>query len=165
MWRPCWWRAGRPWGITWGNTLWGGKVADAAGLNIAAWYFLAMAFPARALYSAVTADITSVMNVGILVGAGLAASLAGRFAPMLKIPPRSIAAALIGGMLLGYGARLAFGCNIGAFFSGVVSGSLHGWVWLVFGFLGTVAGIYLRPLFGFTASGNLLPGAMREKAL
>jgi len=46
-----------------------------------------------------------------------------------------------------------------------VSGSLHGWVWLVFGFLGTVAGIYLRPLFGFTASGNLLPGAMREKAL
>jgi len=165
MWRPCWWRAGRPWGITWGNTLWGGKVADAAGLNIAAWYFLAMAFPARALYSAVTADITSVMNVGILVGAGLAASLAGRFAPMLKIPPRSIAAALIGGLLLGYGARLAFGCNIGAFFSGVVSGSLHGWVWLVFGLLGTVAGIYLRPLFGFTASGNLLPGAMREKAL
>jgi hypothetical protein len=140
-------------------------VAGAAGLNIAAWDFWQWPFPARALNSAVTADITSVMNVGILVGAGLAASLAGRFAPMLKIPPRSIAAALIGGLLLSYGARLAFGCNIGAFFSGVVSGSLHGWVWLVFGLLGTVAGIYLRPLFGFTASGNLLPGAMREKAL
>ena len=138
-------------------------MADAAGLNIGAWDFWQWPFPARALNSAVTANITSVMNVGIL--AGVAASLAGRFAPMLKIPPRSIAAALIGGLLLCYGACLAFGCNIGAFFSGVVSGSLHGWVWLVFGPLGTVAGIYLRPLFGFTASGNLLPGAMREKAL
>ena len=44
----------------------------------------------------------------------------------MQIPPLSLAAAVIGGLLLGYGARLAFGCNIGAFFSGVVSGSLHG---------------------------------------
>ena len=105
------------------------------------------------------------MNIGIIVGAGIAASLVGRFAPLVKIPPRSLAAALIGGLLLGYGARLAFGCNIGAFFSGVVSGSLHGWVWLVFGLLGTVAGIYLRPLFGFEAGTMPVPEFLRRKAL
>ncbi len=105
------------------------------------------------------------MNVGIIVGAAVAAALAGRFAPLLKISPRSLAAALIGGLLLGYGARLAFGCNIGAFFSGVVAGSLHGWVWLVFGLLGTVAGIYLRPLFGFEAGGLFRPEFLRRKAL
>ena len=103
-----------------------------------------------------------VMNIAIILGAGLAASLAGRFAPLLRIPPRSLAAALIGGLMLGYGARLAFGCHIGAFFSGVVFGSLHGWVWLVFGLLGTLAGVYLRPLFGLETAGNLLPQFMHR---
>ena len=32
--------------------------------------------------------------------------------------------------MMGYGARLAFGCNIGAYFSGMLSGSLHAWLWL-----------------------------------
>ena len=157
--------AGRPWGITWGYTLWGGKVAEAAGLDISAWSFWQWSYPARSLAAGIEQDVTSVMNIGIIAGAGVAASLAGRFAPLIKIPPRSLAAALVGGLLLGYGARLAYGCNIGAFFSGVVSGSLHGWVWLVFGLLGTVAGIYLRPLFGFEAGGNFLPQFLRSKAL
>ena len=30
---------------------------------------------------------------------------------------------------MGWGARLGFGCNIGAFVGGVASGSLHGWIW------------------------------------
>jgi uncharacterized protein len=50
-------------------------------------------------------------------------------------------------LLLGVGARLGTGCNIGAFFSGTVSGSLHGWVWLVAAFAGNIVGVKLRPLF------------------
>jgi uncharacterized membrane protein YedE/YeeE len=34
--------------------------------------------------------------------------------------------AVVGGLLLGYGARIAFGCNIGAYFSGIAFTSLHG---------------------------------------
>jgi uncharacterized membrane protein YedE/YeeE len=49
--------------------------------------------------------------------------------------------------MMGYGARLAYGCNIGAFFSGIASSSLHGWVWIAAAALGTVVGIRLRPLF------------------
>ena len=48
--------------------------------------------------------------------------------------------------MLGYGARLAYGCNIGAYFSGVASGSLHGWLWLVAAFAGSVVGTHLRPM-------------------
>jgi uncharacterized membrane protein YedE/YeeE len=59
----------------------------------------------------------------------------------------SLAAAVIGGLFLGYGARLAYGCNIGAYFSGIASGSLHGWLWLVAAFAGNVAGTRLRPMF------------------
>jgi len=51
---------------------------------------------------------------------------------------------------MGYGARLAGGCNIGAYFSGIASFSLHGWVWGVVALLGTYAGLKLRPLFGLT---------------
>jgi uncharacterized membrane protein YedE/YeeE len=57
-------------------------------------------------------------------------------------------AAVIGGLLMGYGARLAFGCNIGAYFSGLASGSLHAWVWLPAAYLGAMLGTAVRPLFG-----------------
>ena len=87
------------------------------------------------------------MNIGIMFGAFIAASLAGKFAPKTRIPLPSLLAAVIGGLLLGYGARLAYGCNIGAFFSGIASTSLHGWVWIVFGLAGNYLGVRLRPLF------------------
>ena len=62
--------------------------------------------------------------------------------------PSTRLTSFVGGLLLGYGARLAYGCNIGAYFSGIISGSLHGWLWLVFAFAGNVLGTRLRPLFG-----------------
>ncbi|MEN0074657.1 MAG: YeeE/YedE family protein, partial [Paracraurococcus sp.] len=37
---------------------------------------------------------------------------------------------------------------IGAYFSGIASGSLHGWVWMAMAFAGSVIGTRLRPLFG-----------------
>ena len=92
-------------------------------------------------------DITGMMDTFIMLGAFLAAGLAGRFAPNLNIPRRSLVAAIIGGLMLGYGARLAYGCNIGAYFSGIASGSLHGWLWLVAAFFGNSVGVYLRPWF------------------
>ena len=36
--------------------------------------------------------------------------------------------ALIGGIIMGYGAGLAIGCTIGAFFSSIPSLSLSGWL-------------------------------------
>jgi uncharacterized membrane protein YedE/YeeE len=96
----------------------------------------------------VLADGTSVTNVGIMIGALIAAMMAGRFAPAWHVPARSLVAAVIGGVLLGYGARAASGCNIGAYFSGIASGSLHGWIWLPAAFAGNILGTYLRPWFG-----------------
>lgn len=140
--------AGHPWSITYGFGLWGAKVADAVGIPVASWEFWTWPAQAQALTSSVLADNTSVMNFGIILGAGLAAALAGKFAPKAKIPFPSFLAAAIGGILMGYGARLSFGCNIGALFSGIASGSLHGWVWFAAAFAGSLAGIWARPLFG-----------------
>ncbi|SHM15734.1 hypothetical protein SAMN05878437_1529 [Vreelandella subglaciescola] len=139
--------AGRPWGITSAFALWGAKGFSLLGGDASQWGYWQSPGNAAALNANVWGDITTVMNVGIMLGALAAASLAGRFAPNFRIPLRSVAAAVIGGLLLGYGARLAFGCNIGAYFSGIASGSLHGWLWLVAAFAGNMLGVKLRPAF------------------
>jgi len=76
----------------------------------------------------------------------LAAGLAGKFRPDPRVPAGRVVAAIVGGLLLGYGARVAFGCNIGAYFSGIASTSLHGWLWLAGALLGTPIGVALRRL-------------------
>ncbi|WP_458095599.1 YeeE/YedE family protein [Roseomonas sp. WA12] len=140
--------AGRPWGITSAFALWGSKAALALGFDVNAWPYWASPGQQALLHGSVLGDVTSVMDVGIMVGALLAAALAGRFSPNWRLPLRSAVAAVVGGVVLGYGARLAYGCNIGAYFSGIASGSLHGWVWMVAAFFGNVLGTRLRPLFG-----------------
>ncbi len=142
--------AGRPWGVTSAFALWGAKAAAAFGVPVHTWPYWTAAAQKAALQSSVLNDVTSVMNVGIVLGALLASLLAGRFAPTWKVPARSAAAAVIGGLLLGYGARVAFGCNIGAYFSGIASGSLHGWMWLPAAFAGSIVGTALRPAFGLS---------------
>jgi uncharacterized membrane protein YedE/YeeE len=51
---------------------------------------------------------------------------------------------------MGYGARLAFGCNIGAMFSGIASASLHGWIWFAAAWVGSLIAIRLRPRFSLS---------------
>lgn len=141
--------AGRPWGVTGAFALWGAKALAATGLaDPSGWTFYQASGPAGSLAAPVWLDVTSVMNIGLMLGALAAASAAGKFAPLWKVPPRQLLASVIGGLLLGYGARLAFGCNIGAYFSGLLSGSLHGWLWLPCAFAGSALGVHLRPLFG-----------------
>ena len=139
--------AGRPWGVTSALAVWAAKSASFVGVDVASWAYWQQPANAKALSESLWFDITSMMNFGIMIGALLAASLAGKFAPNLNIPKRSLIAAILGGLLLGYGARLAYGCNIGAYFSGIASGSLHGWLWLIFAFLGNSVGVKLRPIF------------------
>jgi hypothetical protein len=52
--------------------------------------------------------------------------------------------------MLGYGARIAYGCNIGAYFSGIASSSLHGWLWFPAAFAGNILGTRFRPWFGLS---------------
>ena len=140
--------SGRPWGVTSAFALWGAKAASVMGIDTASWAYWSTKANAAALAAPVSKDVTSVMDIGIVLGAMAAAALAGRYAPVFRLPLRSFVAAVVGGLMLGFGARLAYGCNIGAYFSGIVSGSLHGWLWLVAAFAGNVLGTRLRPLFG-----------------
>ncbi len=142
--------SGSPWGITFAYALWGAKVAQFVGVDVASNAFWITDFAALSLQDSVLVNVNSVMAMGIILGAMLAAGLANRFAAAnpAKLPWRSLLAAVIGGLLMGYGGRIGFGCNIGALFSGVASASLHAWVWFALAFAGSYVGIKVRPWFG-----------------
>ena len=137
---------GRPWGITSAFSLWGAKAASLAGVDVASWPY----WSARAglLNRSVFADSTSVMNFGIVAGAMAASALASKYRPVWRLNRAEVATAIIGGLLMGYGARLAYGCNIGAYLGGVVSGSLHGWIWLIAAFAGSALTVRYRSKLG-----------------
>ena len=85
----------------------------------------------------------------MIIGAGIVASVSGQLKKTFWPARGQLFAAAIGGLIMGIGARLAFGCNIGAFLAGTASGSLHGWIWFVMAFIGTYFGIKYRKLVGF----------------
>jgi uncharacterized protein len=103
----------RPWTASDGLRNWGDWVLRGVGLVhradlIAPW-----------LYSG------SLLNLGVLFGGLTAALLAREFA--IRVPPRGeLVKGAGGGLMMGVGAMLAFGCNIGGFFSAMSALSLSG---------------------------------------
>lgn len=141
---------GHPWSVTFGYTVWGAKAATALGFDLSQSAFWQWPGPKRALAESVLSDTSSLTDFGMLFGAMAAAAAAKPFARNAWPPLKSLLAAGIGGLLMGWGARLGFGCNIGAFVGGVASGSLHGWIWFLAALPGCLIGIRLRPLFGLS---------------
>jgi uncharacterized membrane protein YedE/YeeE len=141
---------GHPWSVTFGYTVWGAKAATALGFDLSHAPFWQWAGPKHALESSVLADTSSLTDFGMLFGAMAAAAASIAFATGAWPPAKSLLAAAVGGLVMGWGARLGFGCNIGAFVGGVASGSLHGWVWFACALAGSLVGIRLRPLFGLS---------------
>lgn len=130
--------AGHPWSETLGFALWGSKIAGAFGLMPESWEFWS---DNPALGGSVFADVASVMDIAIILGATAAAAATGRFRPAADRSLRRWLLAGVGGLLMGYGARLSDGCNIGAYFSAIVSGSFSGYVWAVAALAGSAVGV------------------------
>ncbi|MFN2340927.1 MAG: YeeE/YedE family protein [Halanaerobium sp.] len=79
-------------------------------------------------------------NFGIVVGALISILLTGRFKFKKIKDKKQLFLALSGGFLMGYGSRVALGCNIGGFYSAVSSLALNGWLYLPFVILGIFLG-------------------------
>lgn len=140
--------AGQPWGIVYGLGLWGAKLVQAVGVDLSNDAFWGQAAQQAQLRSTLLTDNTSVTDLGLLWGALLAARWRGQGVPAVRLSARVWAASVAAGLALGYSSRLAFGCNVGAYFSGIATGSLHGWIWFALAFAGSVVGVRLRRRLG-----------------
>ena len=141
--------AGQPWGIVYGPGLWGAKLVTWLGADLSGNAFWGTEARLAQVAAPVLDDVTTITNLGLLAGSLLVAARRGTACPDVgPVPMRQWLAAIVAGLVLGYSSRLAFGCNVGAFFSGISSGSLHGWVWFAAAFAGSTLGIRLRERLG-----------------
>jgi uncharacterized membrane protein YedE/YeeE len=142
--------SGEPWGITMALTLWGAKAVQAAGVDLGSSEFWSWPWTAALLQGPVLAMHGTASNLGLLLGALLVAAAKGELRHARPIGWPGVLGAAAGGLLMGVGARLSFGCNVGAFIGGLSSGSLHGLAWMMAALPGSWLGVRLRPLVGLS---------------
>jgi hypothetical protein len=85
--------------------------------------------------------------IGVLVGGFISGSLAGRVKRTIERGPRMsargrIALAILGGTMMGFGAKLAGGCTSGQGLSGGAVLGLGSWTFMIMVFVGGYAGAY-----------------------
>ncbi len=127
---------GHAWGVTGPFGTWGGKVLSWFGVNVDGW----AAFNGAVGKYKFANSVASITDAAIVVGALLSVLLAASFKFKKIKSGKNVAAAIFGGLLMGIGARIAAGCNIGNFFSALPVFSLSGWVFMVFIFIGAAVG-------------------------
>ncbi len=141
--------AGQPWGIVYGLGLWGAKFVSFLGADLSHDTFWGVAPHADRILEPVLWDVTSVTNIGLLYGALVASRWNQPTQKSINWPePSKLLISIIAGLLMGYSSRMAYGCNVGAYLGGVASASVHGWVWFVFAFVGSIVGVKARQKAG-----------------
>nr|WP_291550248.1 YeeE/YedE family protein [Clostridium sp. HMP27] len=132
--------SGKSWGVTSTFVEWGAWMYQAVGLvDVSSWGYFADKM--KTINAGFMNDPASMRNLGIIVGALIAPLLAGHFSFKRAFNFRDVAFYAVGGLLMGYGARLSAGCNIGALYSAIANMSLSGWVFLPALTIGGVLGI------------------------
>lgn len=138
---------GDPWGVSGPFANWGAWLYRLVGGSVDHWYYFSGSGAQRVLSQGFLNDPGSMRDVGTILGALAATLLASQFKFKKIKSLKQVVAAVLGGLMMGYGARLAFGCNIGALYSGIASLSLSGWVFALFLFCGAFVGSKLLRKF------------------
>lgn len=131
---------GEPFKITSAFVYWAGWLLKALGVNVSNWQIFSSIEAQETLESGFLFHTLSIRTIGIIVGALLASIMASQFKIRRIKSHKQLFAAILGGLLMGYGSKIALGCNIGALFGGISSLSLSGWIFLIFLFLGGIIG-------------------------
>lgn len=150
---------GDMWGVTSAFVLWGSQVLKHVDGDVAEWRFWQQSSRAALLADPYgwLRSMESVVDLAVVLGVmGVSLILLqkrGREPRCIMQEPcssgfASLVGAVSGGLLLGYGARLAYGCNIGGYFSSLAAFDLYGWFWLILSLPGQAIGIFLRPYVG-----------------
>lgn len=133
------------WAVTGEFTRWGGHLLQLMGVDVQNWGY----FKIIGLQGTPLDRIDGVMIIGMFGGCLCAALWSNNI--KLRQPNSGIRVlqAVVGGMIAGFGARLAMGCNLAAFFTGIPQFSLHAWFFALFTAIGSYLGakVALMPFF------------------
>jgi len=127
------------WAVTGEFTRWGGHLLQFAGYHPETWGY----FKIIGLSGTPLDRVDGMMILGMFAGCLSAALWANNV--KLRLPQHRIRVvqAVLGGLIAGFGARLALGCNLAAFFTGIPQFSLHAWFFA----LATAAGSWFGARF------------------
>ena len=125
---------GKYWSITIAFTRWGVWFIEKLGFETVHWPVWEHSSYLHPLNERATWS-----NLGIILGAFIAVLLARQFKFKKIKNKRHFFLALVGGWLMGYGSRVASGCNIGGLYSAISSLALNGWIFLP----GIILGVWL----------------------
>lgn len=128
------------WGVTSAFADWGAWLYQLVGGSVDNWAYFSSEKAQKTLSNGFMNDGGSIRNLGIILGALLATLFASEFKLKKIRSMKQIFAVILGGLLMGYGARLANGCNIGALFTSISSLSLSGWIFWLFLLVGALIG-------------------------
>jgi hypothetical protein len=140
---------GKSWGVTSAFTTWGVALLKTFGISLSSPAFESVV---KTVDKGLLNDPGSVRNIGTILGASIAFLLAGRFKIDKDFNLKDMALYILGGLLMGFGARFAKGCNIGALYAAISNFSIHGWGFLVALSLGGIVG-----LKAFEGKINIIP--------
>ncbi|WP_254538401.1 YeeE/YedE family protein [Halomarina litorea] len=122
-------------GVTGPEARWTGYLLSQVGVDAGSFeYWGSVLFQGQGV--GLTVDM--VMIGFVIVGAALAALWSGDFS-LRMLKRRRLPNAVVGGLLMGAGSRLAPGCNIGNIYSGIAELSVHSFIAAI----GIVAGVYV----------------------
>nr|WP_293766010.1 selenium metabolism membrane protein YedE/FdhT [uncultured Aquitalea sp.] len=127
------------WAVTGEFTRWGGHLLQLFGQHPENWGY----FKVIHLEGTPLDRVDGMMIIGMFAGCLSAALWANNV--KLRLPQHRIriVQAVAGGIIAGFGARLAMGCNLAAFFTGIPQFSLHAWFFA----LATAAGSWFGARF------------------
>lgn len=132
------------WGASGPYFTWFGKFISLFGVDADSWAMYNGSLSGYKFFG----NQASMTDVGLILGALISCLLAAQWKIRKLKHWKQAAAAIVGGLLMGFGAKIAGGCNIGALFSSLPQFNLSGWIFLLFVFIGaTVGGKLLRACF------------------
>ena len=131
---------GRDYGVTTGLTYWAASIYNNLGGELSQWAYFSESRHAAALAGGFFMTTESMLNLGFIVGAAISALIASEWRIRKTRSYTHFFLAAIGGVLMGYGSRVAQGCNIGSLLSAIGSFSVQGWVFAVFVIVGAYIG-------------------------
>jgi uncharacterized membrane protein YedE/YeeE len=124
------------WGVVGPFAIWGGKALGLLGIDADAWKI----FNGGIANYQFLKNQGSITNVALMFGALISCLFAAEWKIRTIKSVRQVWAAVVGGLLMGIGTRIAPWCNIGAMFSSIPQFSLSGWVYLAGAMAGAAFG-------------------------